>query len=493
MMDETNTKTLHVNDDWDEDALLNIEKNPLPANRDEKKKKPEPEKKKRETRNQKQIAGEHQTVHLPTTTHEEIVDGLYDQILDGEKNLIDTKKMYKETLTQLAEARTKLEAKETIQKQTEANLKEKTNELENTKTQLNTMITENDKLRKTNEKLRLINKEMLIRLAKEETPTEIKANTPNILLLADSNGRRLEQGLKNTNNFNLRFIQKTNLQRANEFISSPEGKEAIKKCDAVITLLGTNDIGSGSKASTTYLETTRLVQKISSMKKHAAIMEIPHTRDDTTRNVETSIHNLKIQNLKDISPYVTTINYTELIEHLTNEETFEDHIHLNQNEKAAKTIIEIIEKHIQETSFEQLEETKEKVNPPTHLQKIPEKDTKKWSINIAKEVTGFIIGKNRTNKLRLENTYNVKIEIIPGKDGADTIFIIQGSPENLTKTKTDINSSISNIKGREKREPRTRERGREGRSENYRSRSPVDRNTWQDNDWQTGKWSDYPQ
>ena len=91
--------------------------------------KSEPEKKKHETRNQKQIAGEHQTVHLPTTTHEEIVDGLYDQILDGEKNLIDTKKMYKETLTQLAEARTKLEAKETIQKQTEANLKEKTREI----------------------------------------------------------------------------------------------------------------------------------------------------------------------------------------------------------------------------------------------------------------------------------------------------------------------------------------------------------------------------
>ena len=40
MMDETNTKTLHLNDDWDEDALLNIEKKTLPANRDEKKKKP---------------------------------------------------------------------------------------------------------------------------------------------------------------------------------------------------------------------------------------------------------------------------------------------------------------------------------------------------------------------------------------------------------------------------------------------------------------------
>ena len=374
--------------------------------------------------------------------------------------------------------------------------------------------TENEDLNEMNEKVRELNKELIHRIANDESNT-IKiedSKKPKILLIADSNGKRLEPQLKQSNSFTIpRYVPANNLRKGAEYLRSEEGRRDLAAADGALMLLGTNDMGNGADARLTYQLTEEIADITTKAKRRLFILEIPPTKTNTKRNIEVRVHNVRLENLKNKSPYTLIVQYFNKIDCMLDREIFQDDLHINPQGKAMEAIVKEIERTITETDFGKLEETIPTPIPTPRRRsldnrmkmKIPPTTTaiaKEWTIRIPELATGFLIGKKQANKTRLEKKFTVRIQIVSAHDKGDTLFVVSGPKSNVEEAIAEINSSIEKALNKDppQHQPQP-QRTRDPRQNNRattntrnRSRSPLAgySATWQDGGYNTNVWAE---
>ena len=354
---------------------------------------------------------------------------------------------------------------------------------------------ENEAITENNTRLQEMNKELIERVTQDQLKVHDTVRKPHILCLTDSHGKRLEERQGNFRNIHPEFIQRTNLRKGNEYLNTRAGKEAMRRSDAVMILLGTNDMMTEPNANTTESLTTTLVHLINSQKKKAYILEIPPTRTNVNRNIEIKIHNNKIEKLASTSENIQIIKYSHKIEPLPYSEAFQDELHLKG--RAIEILIESINESITNPSYKDTDEgvtTEKYAATITTAKKEPQGGPRpqggsyEWRIRIPETTTGLLLGSKYANKIRLEKTFGVQIQLISSHDHkGDAFFIVSGAKPKVEAATEEIKSSIERALDKEHprgtmRETRGRARGRgRGRGNDngrHRSRSPL--RPWQD-------------
>jgi lysophospholipase L1-like esterase len=255
-----------------------------------------------------------------------------------------------------------------------------------------------------NQNLKAANDNLIERLATNElnhaTPTsQQEISNTKILMIGDSNARRLEQILSKNANFTLKLHQIATLRKARTDIRSNNLPPQWEENQIVLLLLGTNDIQNGTKARQTQQMTIELAKAIIEKGKKVIESEVPPFRENIEHEMEAKIHNKMISTIPSTFPFITLLTYREEIAEYPDQETFTDHVHLDPNSQAAQTIAQLIAQHITSIDIAPI---------PTQQFQFPPKPTKLFAtttdytttntkpytrtFTISKDQAGLVIG-----------------------------------------------------------------------------------------------------
>ena len=334
-------------------------------------------------------------------------------------------------------------------------------------TALTDSITKQDnkimQLTKQNLKLKTANTNLLERLANHEltmatTKKTQKNPPPNIIMIGDSNGKRLQPALSTNQNISITLHQSSTIQKTLTDLKAQKFPNKWTDAQAILIVQGTNDIQNGTKARDSFTTIANLAETINQHGKKTIICEIPPFNEDTNLDMEASIHNCLLATLPSTSPNITIIKYRDEIDELIDQTTFTDHVHLNIESQAAKHIVEKISQHLTTMDWTPTPNQSQTINLPPQTSTnqtadypIPRQPTsttqpKETSTNqrpytrtlsVPKDKAGIIIGMKQTGINKLKTTYNVNLNYISQKD-ADVVFKITGTMTNVIQTEEEM-------------------------------------------------------
>ena len=341
-------------------------------------------------------------------------------------------------------------------RQINAQLTEQKNDNEIKAEQIMTMTESNLKQGKkitqllmSNQKLKAANDNLIERLATNElnhntlTSQQQTINTE-ILMIGDSNARRLEQILSKNPNFTLKLHQIATLRKALTDIRSNNLPPQWEENQIVLLLLGTNDIQNGTKARQTQQMTIELAKAIIEKGKKVIVSEIPPFREDIQHEMEAKIHNKMISTIPSTSPFITLLSYREQIAEYPDQETFTDHVHLDPNSQAAQTIAQLIAQHITSLDVAPILTQQSQIPPkPTELFATTTDHTATntrpytRTFTVPKDQAGLVIGVRQQVLNRLKDKHQIEINYMSARN-ADPIFKLEGQRNNVTKAEEEI-------------------------------------------------------
>jgi hypothetical protein len=273
-------------------------------------------------------------------------------------------------------------------------------------------------------------------------------DTPQVLMLGDSNGRRMEPTLSSDPRITLTFHQSATLAKTLSDLKSGNTPDKWNQAQVVIIQLGTNDLQNGANTRQTHSMTSDLANFIINKGKKVVICEIPPFRDNANLDMETTIHNRLICNLPTTTPNISLISYRETTNDYPDSDTFSDHIHLRHEGLAAKYIMETIIKHLTTMDMTTIPQNE---TPEQQQQLTRQSETKDYqprpqrpfsrSFAVPKEKAGLIIGVKQSGIQKLKETHNVMISYISVRN-SDPVFKVTGNKNNVLQTEEEINRLI---------------------------------------------------
>jgi hypothetical protein len=130
-----------------------------------------------------------------------------------------------------------------------------------------------------NQRLKATNENLIDRIAIQELNSKQQAQTnekkPHIIILGDSNARRMEHTLKSDNRFTITLHQSGTMSKALDQIRNKIYPPQWQETKMVLNFLGTNDLQNGSKAGDIHSMTSELARAIDSTGRKEILSQIP--------------------------------------------------------------------------------------------------------------------------------------------------------------------------------------------------------------------------
>ena len=305
-----------------------------------------------------------------------------------------------------------------------------------------TLITQNQKTKATNE-------ELIDRLAKDALESRPATTTyetkPHILMMGDSNARRIEPKLNTNSKVQINLLQSGTLAKAAEQIQKQTNLPQWTQTRAVLVFLGTNDLQNGTRARDLFNITNQIAATTQQEGRKLIISQIPPFRDNMYLETEAKIYNRMIEDLPTTHSTISIVNYRQDIDDLPETETFEDHIHLDAEGPAAEILINKIKHHVSnmDLTFElnthqQIRMTTPTRNPTTNYptsQTQPMPYSKTFTVDMSK--AGLVIGARQMGIAKLRKTYSVEVTYT-SLPNTDPIFKISGQRESVWQAEKEI-------------------------------------------------------
>jgi hypothetical protein len=171
------------------------------------------------------------------------------------------------------------------------------------------LLTTNLKLKATNDNL--IERLATIKLNRPSEATTKDSDTPRVLMIGDSNARRLEPALTKDHRFTLTLHQNATLKKNLKDLTNNNYPLNWEEANTVLLMLGTNDIQNGSHARETQQMTSDIASIIITKGKKVVICEIPPFKESIQYEMEAVIHNKMLHNIPITTPYITLLTYCE--------------------------------------------------------------------------------------------------------------------------------------------------------------------------------------
>ena len=303
--------------------------------------------------------------------------------------------------------------------------------LEETKRRL---TSQEKKLKKAEE----MNEELIQRITKDhtkhdshtkDTDKEAQRERPKVLLIGDSNSRRIMPHLGSSINWSI---------TENTYRTEDLKRVDAKGFDCCITILGTNNIKNGNDG---IMEARRLLNELKNLKvKKTLICEAPPINRRNAA-VERRLFNTTLRNESSNIPEIETIRTPAETEECNVEEALTDDLHLN--ELHAK----LLAKKITDRAKEACERKTVKEAAPEHT----------ITIEAEEDEIKVVMGSQHSRAMEIEKAYSVKIRA--NRRDSNRIHIT-GKKDNVRKAHDDIKNKIKEQKERRSRNAERKEERR---------------------------------